>query len=239
LDTEASTRARNEAQSRNEVARLSLDWKKYYLDVDALQTNTALKLQELSQTGQKVEGASLTALTEAVGSGQANAALSDRTASMADDFAALPKGTGAGSLSGFNEFLKGRFGVQDGLSLLRAQYEQLIKAGAMKNLPPGSASDADVRLALQGFPSANTDNKYIESFLRGMSKLQAAQATADNARADWISENGNLGKSKRDIVVNGTVVPAGTSFGEFSTNRAKFDKRGAPPARSYLEKYGQ
>lgn len=228
------------AKGNLEVARANAEIAagRLNLDRDTLQTNTQLKLQELEQSGSKVEGASLDTMTKAVVSAQANEMLADRTNRMADRFAAIPKRTG-NILSNLNEMLKSTFGYQNGLTQLRNEYDILIKSAAIKNLPPGAASDKDVALAMKGFPPSTADATYISSFLRGMSKIQKAQADAETAQADWISENGNIGKARRDIVVDGIRVPRGTSFTEFARQRISVDNRQQAPERSYMRHAGQ
>lgn len=238
LATEEAARVEKAARVKLETDRLALDWDKLALDKDALTTNTQLKLEELTQGKNKIEGASLTELTSAVGSAQQNLALQDRASKLADDIAASDL-RGAGWRSWLGEKYAGSFGTQDAVSALRSQYQQLINSQAVKNLPPGPASDKDIAVAKQGFPPADAGKDYMVSFLRGMSKMQGAAAAADDRKANWISANQNLGTAKRDLDVGGVRVPAGTTFGEFERNQRKFEKIGAPPARGYLEKYGK
>lgn len=238
LASQAADRARKAAQTAIEEAQLELGWEKLALDKDALATNTQLKLEEMLQSGQAVTGASLTELTSAVGSAQANETLANRTEKLADQMKAS-SARGGGWRSSLGETAAEMFGVQDGITALRGQYEQLKNAQAIKNLPPGPASDKDIQLAQRGFPPANADKDYLVSFLRGMAKMQRIAGAADQRRADWISSNGNLGTSKRDLNVGGVQVPAGTTFSEFNRNAGRVAKRGDAPARGYLEKYGK
>jgi hypothetical protein len=239
LASEAATRARQAAQTAIEKSQLALDWDKLALDRDALTTSTQLKLQEMLQSGQKVEGASLTELTAAVGSSQQNQALAERTNRLAEEFEKLPAGTGAGNLSALHERAKQGLGYQDGLTSIRNEFERLKNSQAIKNLPPGAASDKDIEIAKQGFPRSTANREHIISFLRGMAKMQTIAAQADDRKADWISSNGNLGTAKRDLQVGGVKVPAGTTFGEFNRNAVKVGKQGDAPPRSYLDKYGR
>ena len=238
LASEAADRARKAAQTAIEQAQLELGWERLALDKDALATNTQLKLEEMLQSGQKVEGASLTEMTKAVGSAQENAALAARTNDLADKIKASDM-RGAGWRSWFGENMAGVFGNQDAVSALRGQYEQLKISQALKNLPPGAASDKDIALAMKGFPPATADKNYLVSWLRGMAKMQNIAAAADQRRADWISANGNIGTAKRDMNVGGVQVPAGTTFSEFDRGARKRATQGQAPARAYLRKYGQ
>lgn len=237
LASEASTRARQAAQTAIENANVSLGWEKLALDKDALATNTQLKLQELAQTGQAVTGASLDELTKSVASSQTSQALANRAKGLAS--AIETAGSRGGVGSGWAEWLKSQTGNQDAVSVLRNEYSRLSNSIAVKNLPPGSASDKDVAFALKGFPAASTQPEFIAQFLRGVAKLQTLSAAADDRKANWISTNGNLGTAKRDLDVGGMRVPAGTTFGEFNKNAVKVDAKGELPQRGYLEKYGR
>lgn len=238
LASEASLRARQAAQTAIEQEQLSLGWKRLALDEDSLATNTQLKLEEMLQSGQKVEGASLSELTKSVGSAQQNEALATRTRDLADRIAASPL-RGGGWRSSIGETAAGMFGNQDAVTALRGQYEQIKNSQAIKNLPPGPATDRDIEIAMRGFPPANAGKGHIVNFLRGLAKLQDIAAAGDQRRADWISSNGNLGTARRDINVGGVQVPAGTTFSEFNRNAGKVARRGEAPARGYLEKYGK
>jgi hypothetical protein len=237
IATKEAQAERWRAQTENEIGNLKLGWANLNLDQDKLATETQIKLQELQQTGAQVTGASLDELTKSAGSAAENQALSARSADLAERIAV--SGARGGLGSSWAEWLKGTTGNQDAVSSLRTEYSRLTNAAAIKNLPPGSASDKDVAFALKGFPPSAAPPEYLASFLRGMSKLQAVTAEADSRKADWISANGNLGTAKRDLQVGGIRVPAGTTYGEFNANALKRGKAGQPPARSYLEKYGR
>jgi hypothetical protein len=86
----------------------------------------------------------------------------------------------------------------------------------MKMLPPGSASDKDVVMAMGGFPPETADAKTMASFLRGMAKLNQYTAVSENAKAEWVNAVGHLGKPKTDINVDGVNVPAGSTFTDFA-----------------------
>lgn len=229
--------ARKAAQTAIEEAQLALGWERLGLDKDALMTTTQLKLRELQQSGTAVTGASLDEMTKAVGSSQQSQALAER----ANDLASQIETSGArgGFGSGWAEWLKTQTGNQDAVSALRTQYSRLTNSIAVKNLPPGSASDKDVAFALKGFPDAASPPAYIAQFLRGVAKLETLNALADDRKAAWISANGNLGTAKRDLQVGGVRVPAGTTFGEFNRTAVRTSKQGRPPERSYLDKYGR
>lgn len=217
------------AQSRNEAGRLALD-------ADALETNTQLELEKLRAKGTELSAGAEGRLSSAVVNAEGSRQLATRASDLANKIAAAPIGLG-GVFASVNEAARGAFGGQNPVSALRKEYSTLINAQAVANLPPGPASDKDIKLAREGFPKGNANAETMASFLRGMAKLQNIKANREQARADWISENGNEGRARKDIMVNGVRVPAGTTFGEFSQSAASVERREDVTERSYMQKY--
>lgn len=238
LATAAEQRARWAAQTANEVARLALDRDGLALERDKLESGIQLKLEELDRTGTQLDAGGRQAVNAAVGESAAAAALADRMNRLADQMRTA--NAASGWKAAFYERAKGAFGGQDAISGLRAEYNQLVNAQAVKNLPPGPASDKDIALAKQGFPPDTANTAYLESFLRGMAKMQQAVAASSDRRASWISANGSLAPSRRDMDVGGVMVPAGTTFNEFNGNAVKRGRQGETPAGlgGIIQKYG-
>jgi hypothetical protein len=61
----------------------------------------------------------------------------------------------------------------------------------MDNLPPGSASDADVALSLEKFPPANASAQEWADYLDYMAKGEAIVEEYNVFRSNYIAENGN------------------------------------------------
>lgn len=80
-------------------------------------------------------------------------------------------------------------GQQDAVTELRKKYNVVKASQAVKNLPPGAASDPDIKLALSGFPGDNAGSKELASFLRGTAKLEEFRAQYSEFKANYISEN--------------------------------------------------
>lgn len=98
---------------------------------------------------------------------------------------------GGGYLKGsFSEKLKDITGNQDAITDLRREVNSVKATQATANLPPGSASDADVRLAMGPFPTDNANKTQLASWLRGLAKIQKVNADFHNFKADYISDNG-------------------------------------------------
>jgi hypothetical protein len=153
---------------------------------------------------------------------QINIAMADSAVAMQysgklNDLAAkvLQAGGGSGVGTNFNQFFKNITGNQTEWDQIRNEYVRIKNVQALKNLPPGTASDRDIRTAMKGLPPETANAEYIAEFLRGMAKLSAIDSSIKAAEADWINSAGSLARPKKDIDVQGMMVPAGTSFNEF------------------------
>lgn len=239
LATQQAQRAKWAADTANDIARLALDRDKLTLDRDQLQSTIQLKLEELDRNGTQLDAGARNAVNAAVGESTAASALADRMTNLADRMKGRDMGWGWASAA--REGWKGAFGGQDPVSALRSEYNQLVNAQAVKNLPPGPASDKDIALAKQGFPPDSASGEYLQSFLRGMAKMQSAVAAAADRKANWISANGSLAPVRRDTNIGGVMVPAGTTFTEFNGNAVKRSKQGDTPAslQGIIDKYGR
>lgn len=89
------------------------------------------------------------------------------------------------------EAAKEATGTQDAVSGLRRQFNAIRASQVVNNLPPGAASDADIALALSGFPSDKANKQQVTGFLRGLAKLQRVNAEFNNYKAEYISDNGS------------------------------------------------
>ena len=77
------------------------------------------------------------------------------------------------------------------MSNLRKEYFKVRASEVIKNLPPGAASDADIAMAKEGFPSDKANGKQVASFLRGVAKLKGLERKLNEFKANYISENGS------------------------------------------------
>lgn len=168
------------------------DWQTYK---DLKQTNP----DEAEQFGRKVgfvskEGLELSpGLQKRLSVATDEAIESERAANsadtLADDFERM--NISGGLISGkWSESLKDITGTQDAVTNLRKRYNAVRSSQAVKNLPPGVASDKDIELALSGFPSENANASQVASFMRGVAKMERERAKYASFRADYISEGG-------------------------------------------------
>jgi hypothetical protein len=156
------------------------------------------------------------------------------------------EGGGLGKITSFAQAINTATGQQDGFTQLRNEYNRLRNSVAIKNLPPGVATDKDISLALEGLPPPTANADFIASFLRGTAKLQQYEAATKDAQTEWISSVGSLGNTRNDIQIGNTRVPKGTTYVEFQD---RFMKRNADelskqqaidaiPTRGYMN-YGK
>jgi hypothetical protein len=151
-------------------------------ELEARTAETRRKAGELKPTMQKI-------LDEA----QTIAFDSEKTANgfelLSKDFDRL--GFSGGVKASIGDFLKDALGTQDEVSALRRKFRGIRASQAMKNLPPGPASDKDIALALGGFPPENAPASVISSFIKGASKLARIDQAFQTFKAEYISENKN------------------------------------------------
>lgn len=148
------------------------------------------------------------------------AATSKQSAGQFNDLAKRleAEGGGYGIFSSASDYLKKGVGFQGGMTQLRQEYIRLRNTAAIKSLPPGPATDRDIALALRGFPGDNASASDLASFLRGMAKLQDIDASINNAKTDWLTNNnGSLARAKNTFIAGDYAAKAGENFNDFST----------------------
>jgi hypothetical protein len=107
---------------------------------------------------------------------------------LADEIDAA--GFSGGVLGGsWREKIKDLTGQQDAVTDLRKKFNAIRSSQVVQNLPPGAASDADIALALSGFPNDNARAEQLSGFLRGMAKMEGLRSEFSEFKASYISEN--------------------------------------------------
>lgn len=195
------------SQMTERAERLALDRDKLQGEIESRLDERAAKLVELSDTSKKIVNDSTGAAVTAEQS-------TGKLLSLADQLEQL--GGGYGTFGRAAEWWARTTGTQDAMSSARTEYMRLRNSAALKDLPPGPATDKDVELALKGFPPETADAKYLASFIRGMAKISAREAAYESAKAEWVEGVGFMGKPKKDIEVDGVKVSAGTTFPKFA-----------------------
>lgn len=232
--------SQSRANTRNLYSQIADRAGRLNLDEDRLQSEIEAKVMELGQKATTLDDGAKKIVNDAV---VASVAADQAAGQFLDLASQIDKlGGGYGAFGTAAEFWANATGQQDAMSAARREYVRLRNTQAVKNLPPGAASDADVAMALEGFPKETADSKTLSAFLRGTAKLSQIEATNENAKAEWANAVGYLGKPKKDIEIDGVQVPAGTTFTDFAKKYigAKTEQRGAQqsqqqvPKRSYM-----
>lgn len=204
------------------------------LDTQTMQATVAEKLASIQSKLNEVPADTRKLVNESA----VAAATSKQSADQLNDLAKRLEaaGGGYGAFSNASELVKKGLGLQGGLTQLRQEYTRLRNTSAVKSLPPGAASDADINLALQPFPSENADAKYMASFLRGMAKLQDIESAVANAKTDWLaSNNGALTRAKDTFKAGDYVTKPGESFSDFTQRVTQdYSKRYNPATQTNL-----
>lgn len=210
------------SQIKSRLAQLALDRDKF-------RTDTQFRYAELARKPGAVD---LSPGAEGlVNDSVQGATLSRQSASQLNDLAnqfetADPRAIGAG----FGEWAANFTGQQDYVSSLRKEYNRVMTGQAIQSLKGvGRITDKEMGVAMSGFPASTANPQQVTMFLRGMAKLQQYSASVNDAKSDWVTSVGSLGKTMRDIDVQGVRVPAGTSFQDFINKTIKIPGASTQP----------
>jgi len=92
----------------------------------------------------------------------------------------------------WGEWIKEQTGNQDELTALRKEALQIASSEAINNLPPGAASESDVKMAREPLPTEKSDPKYVAKWLASIGRLREKEAEFHQFKADFISKNDTL-----------------------------------------------
>lgn len=207
LDRRKADIANTWSQMTERADRLALDRDRLQSEIESRLDERAAKAVELPESSRKI-------VNDATGAAVTAEQSTGKLLSLADQLEQL--GGGYGAFGRAAEWWARTTGTQDAMSQARTEYMRLRNSAALKDLPPGPATDKDVELALKGFPPETADAKYLASFIRGMAKISAREAAYESAKAEWVEGVGFMGKPKKDIEVDGVKVAAGTTFPKFA-----------------------
>ena len=156
--------------------------KKARLDEATVRKQEATQKGDLSVTAEKEINKANEAYSDAIGN-------ASKAAELAATFRQKSGGLSGGISAVIGETWKDLVGGQDEISLLRKQYVGVRNSQGLSSLPPGAASDTDVKLALSAFPDETANADYIASFLDGMAKSSMIDAEFNKFRANYLSQN--------------------------------------------------
>lgn len=150
------------------------------------------------------------------------------------------RGELAGWLSEGKRFLARALGREGEEEVLFRELEQLRTADAIANLPTGSASDADVQMALRPMPPVTANPTLIVSWLNGKIKQASILREYEAFRSNYLSRNRTMAgfpeawDAARDAVTMRAIERAGGLY-------APMDRQGnlLNPEEAAMRKYGQ
>lgn len=97
-----------------------------------------------------------------------------------------------GLKSTWSEYLKEQTGNQDEITALKKEALAISNSEAIKNLPPGPATDRDIQIVMAPFPTEKASPEYVANWLESMSRLNQKRAEYAEFKADFIAKNGSL-----------------------------------------------
>lgn len=103
----------------------------------------------------------------------------------------------------------------DDVTAVKKEFMKLTNSEAMKSLPKGTPSDADMKIAREGLMSSDVNRDQFVKGLEAMRRLSERSMKYYDAKADWISKNGSMGNLSSDRSIMGGVVKKGTGFNEW------------------------
>lgn len=146
----------------------------------------------LSKEGRQLDAATTKALQDSMTESETNSANVYKYVDLAERFKASDISGGIlGSGGSWREAAKAALGSQDEVTKLTSEWQKIRSGEAIASLPQGPATDADIRLALKPLPE-NANAEYMDKYLRGLAKMAAYKSEYNQAKADFISENGSL-----------------------------------------------
>ena len=186
--------------------RLSLDKQKFGLELQQAQQ----KAQQLINGAPALSVNMEKSIEKSAGDAAASRNSADSMTTLA---ATLEQQKPRAGLFGTTENMYAKLTGQDNyLRDMRVRYNQLANAQATKLLPPGPASDKDIEFARKGIPSETDNPMVMARWLRGMAKMEDANANFNEFKSEWMSANGNPGQSKVDRNIAGLDVKKGESL---------------------------
>jgi len=151
----------------------------------------ALKPAEWSAPIIKMYGESLDARSDALSVGNlASSVMAEIDAIPDEQLESLAGGGGLQSTAAV-EFYKS-VGQENKIKTLRQRATRVINSAVMDALPTGTASDADVALARQGFPDDTASLSEIYTFMAAVGRIAKADAQYEKAKSTYMDKHNTI-----------------------------------------------
>lgn len=219
-------------ESMNEYQKANLDLDRQRLALEAKRINTAQSginaqtsdqknwatYQELLKTDpesakrfgralgfESKEGQTLSAfdskkISSASDESASASSAAQRYATLADQIRA--KSISGGLPSTWAETLKELSGNQDEITQLKKSVMEVVNSEAVKALPPGPATDRDIALVREPFPTAKANGEYIANWLGAVARLNEKRAQYAEHTAQFIAQNGGQRNAQGETVLS-------------------------------------
>lgn len=214
-----------EKQFQSDEKKRLFDQKVAQVELGLKERGIAVQEGQLAQSLMKAQNPELSAgLQTLVDKSVTDSVAAAGTASQMRSLAQQAKQAqwSGGTATQWNETFKSLIGGEDAQTRLITQIQGVLSKEVLSNLPPGPATDKDVALAQKAVMKATANPQELAQALEAAARLQDKSAAIQQAKADFISENGGLGKAKRDIVLSdGLTIPAGTAYSDVLKSAAK------------------
>ena len=198
------------AQTKNEAARLGLDWAK-------LRQETARDNAALAAKATELTAGEATRMGDAALEANKQRQMSRQTGSLASRFeghAATPTLTGAAG--GAVEAVRGFAGSPGEMTADRNEFRGVVEKVVGQALKGGGAITDSERASIRStMPKPTDDPALISKWLRRVERLQDRDSKLDMAQAEFIALNGGLGNVKKPGIINGVEVKPGMTFGKY------------------------
>jgi hypothetical protein len=197
-----------QSQIKDRSEKLNLDRQKTQADVAEKLSAIQQRLTDIPESARKLINESAT-----------QSATSKQAAIQYNDLASRIESAqgGKGRLTSASEWFASQLGNQDAWTQIRNEYTRVRNSVAIKSLPPGASTDADIQLALKGIPPENANATTLASFLRGSAKLQDIDSAINNSKTDWLSQNnGLLTRAKSTFIAGDYATKSGETFNDFA-----------------------
>lgn len=214
-----------EKQFQSDEKKRLFDQKVAQVELGLKERGIAVQEGQLAQSMMKAQNPELSAgLQTLVDKSVTDSVAAAGTASQMRSLAQQAKQAqwSGGTATQWNETFKSLIGGEDAQTRLITQIQGVLSKEVLSNLPPGPATDNDVALAQKAVMKATANPQELAQALEAAARIQDKAAAIQQAKADFISENGGLGKAKRDIVLSdGLTIPAGTTYSDVLKSAAK------------------
>ena len=79
---------------------------------------------------------------------------------------------------------------------------EVVNSEAIKALPPGPATDRDIALVREPFPTARANGEYIANWLGAVARLNEKRAQYAEHKAQFIAQNGGQRNAQGETVLS-------------------------------------